>query len=91
MEKYIAYGFKRLLVYPGRQHIDFTPTPLPGLEWAELRRFGLSEGVVTVKIVCENMEAAAKKASKSACLLLSWITTTSVNYYQFIIDKFVNN
>lgn len=30
MEKFIAFGFQRLLVYPGTQHIDFTPTPLPG-------------------------------------------------------------
>ena len=30
MEKYIEMGFERLLVYPGKQHVDFTPTPLPG-------------------------------------------------------------
>lgn len=30
MEKFIAFGFKTLLVFPGKQHIDFTPTPIPG-------------------------------------------------------------
>ena len=30
VQKYIIMGFKRLLVDPGKQHIDFTPAPLPG-------------------------------------------------------------
>lgn len=31
MEKYIAIGFQKLLIYPGKQNIDFTPTLLPGI------------------------------------------------------------
>ena len=37
---------------------------IAGLEWVEFRKFGgLSEGVVTVQIECENIEAV-KKTSK---------------------------
>jgi Ca2+-dependent lipid-binding protein len=60
MEKYIAIGFKQLLVFPGKQHIDFTPTPLPGPEWEGLRGCGLSQGVLTVRIECENIELVKK-------------------------------
>ncbi|XP_019850802.1 PREDICTED: uncharacterized protein LOC100638384 [Amphimedon queenslandica] len=60
MEKFISYGFKTLLVFPGKQQVDFTPAPLPGPEWDGLRVCGLSQGVLTVRIECENMDNAKK-------------------------------
>lgn len=56
MEKYIEMGFERLLVYPGKQRVDFTPTPLPGPEWEEMRSNGVSKGVLTVTIQNVNTE-----------------------------------
>ena len=64
MEKFISYGFKTLLVFPGKQQVDFTPAPLPGPEWEGLRVFGLSQGVLTVRIECENMDNAKKSGKK---------------------------
>ena len=64
MEKFISYGFKTLLVFPGKQQVDFTPAPLPGPEWEGLRVCGLSQGVLTVRIECENMDNAKKSGKQ---------------------------
>ena len=50
MEKYIEMGFAKLLVYPGKQHVDFTPAPNPVSEWVGLARRGLAQGVLTVTV-----------------------------------------
>ena len=50
MEKHIEIGLNKLLVFPSVQVVDFTPAPLPGNEWAQLSRDGLSEGVLKVTV-----------------------------------------
>lgn len=63
MEKYIEMGFTKLLVYPGKQHLDFTPTPSPVSEWAGLTRMGLAQGVLTVTV-----ESVPREGSSSGKL-----------------------
>ena len=74
MEKFISYGFKTLLVFPGKQHVDFTPTPLPGPEWEGLRGRGLSQGVLTVRIECENMDNAKKSGKEEYIAMIDYLT-----------------
>ena len=67
MNKYIEMGFTRLLVYPGKQHVDFTPAPPAECEWEGLCRRGLAQGVLTVTL--ENKTRNTLSTLKSSKLL----------------------
>lgn len=70
MDKYIEMGFARLLVYPGRQHVDFTPAPCPDSEWVWLCRRGLAQGVLTVTLesVARDVEKTSIRTGKQNCM-----------------------
>ena len=67
MNKYIEMGFARLLVYPGKQHVDFTPAAQPECEWEGLCRRGLAQGVLTVTL--ENKANNTLNTGKSSKVL----------------------
>lgn len=48
MEKYIAIGFQKLLIYPGKQNIDFTPTQLPGIITFVIKYISYTPGILNI-------------------------------------------
>ena len=79
MEKYIEMGLAKLLVYPGHQHVDFTPAPSPVSEWVGLARRGLARGVLTVTV-----ESVAREGLSSGKLCECIFNCLSFSYHNYL-------